>query len=128
MNGDGPLLSLDPSADGVSYAPVLHRVSLDPNQQTEQCAVALDEARRIAANIAKCKMSAARVSVECRLFHYETFGDLLQSLTLNGTKTSKEFAHHRFQFRFWRHSPVNVIGDPSPLFDDAARGSNDPGL
>jgi hypothetical protein len=45
-------MSLDPSADGVSYAPV-HRVSLDPNQQTEQCAVALDEARRIAANIAK---------------------------------------------------------------------------
>ena len=53
MNGDGPLLSLDPSADGVSYAPVLHRVSLDPNQQSEQCAVALDEARRIVANIAK---------------------------------------------------------------------------
>jgi hypothetical protein len=24
MNGDVPLLSLDPSADGVSYAPVLH--------------------------------------------------------------------------------------------------------
>jgi hypothetical protein len=33
MDGDGPLLSLDPSADGVSYAPVLHAVSLDPNQK-----------------------------------------------------------------------------------------------
>jgi hypothetical protein len=30
MNGDGPLLSLDPSADGVSYAPVLHRVKFGP--------------------------------------------------------------------------------------------------
>jgi len=74
------------------------------------------------------RLPAPHVSVERRLFHYETFGDPLQSLTLNGTKTSKEFAHHRFQFRFWRHSPVNVIGDPSPLFDDAARSSNDPGL
>jgi hypothetical protein len=33
MNGDGPLLSLDASADGVSYPPVFHAVSLDPNQK-----------------------------------------------------------------------------------------------
>jgi len=33
MNGDGPLLSLDPSADRVSYPPVFHAVSLDPNQK-----------------------------------------------------------------------------------------------
>ena len=33
MNGDGPLLSLDPSADRVSYPPVVHAVSLDPNQK-----------------------------------------------------------------------------------------------
>jgi hypothetical protein len=45
MNGDGPLLSLDPSADGVSYAPVLHPWSLDTNQKAEQGA-AFDEARR----------------------------------------------------------------------------------
>jgi hypothetical protein len=33
MNGDGPLLSLDPSAEGVSYPPVLHGLSLDSNQR-----------------------------------------------------------------------------------------------
>jgi len=33
MNGDGPLFSLDPYADRVSYAPILHTVSLDPNQK-----------------------------------------------------------------------------------------------
>jgi hypothetical protein len=48
MNGDGPLLSLDASADGVSYAPVLHRVKFGPKSAAGQCAVALDEARRIA--------------------------------------------------------------------------------
>jgi hypothetical protein len=31
MNGNGPLLSLDPSADRVSYLSVLHTLSLDPN-------------------------------------------------------------------------------------------------
>src|ERR1700680_1322572 len=30
MNGDGPLLSLDPRADRVSYAPVFHRVKFGP--------------------------------------------------------------------------------------------------
>ena len=33
MNGDVPLLSLDPNADGVSCALVLHRLTLDPNQK-----------------------------------------------------------------------------------------------
>jgi hypothetical protein len=28
LNGDGPLLSLDPSADGVSYPPVLHALKI----------------------------------------------------------------------------------------------------
>jgi len=46
MNGDGPLLSFDPSANRVSYPPVLHAVSLDPNQN-------LNNERRIAANFAK---------------------------------------------------------------------------
>jgi hypothetical protein len=52
MNGDGPLLSLDPSADRVSYPPVFHAVILDPNQNLNN-AQWRDEARRIAANIAK---------------------------------------------------------------------------
>jgi hypothetical protein len=55
MNGDGPLLSLDPSAEGVSYAPVLHGLEFRSKSAPEQCCGggALDEARRIAANIAK---------------------------------------------------------------------------
>ena len=53
MNGDGPLLSLDPSADRVSYPPVLHTVNLDPNQKLSNVRWRSDEARRIAANIAK---------------------------------------------------------------------------
>jgi hypothetical protein len=53
MNGDGPLLSLDPSADRVSYPPVFHAVSLDPNQKPSNAQWRFDEARRIAANIAK---------------------------------------------------------------------------
>jgi hypothetical protein len=35
---------------------------------------------------------AARVLVERRPFHSETFGDAFQSLALNGTKVSKKFA------------------------------------
>jgi hypothetical protein len=42
MNGDVPLLSLDPSADGVSYASVLHEARFGPKSEGEQ-----DEARRI---------------------------------------------------------------------------------
>jgi hypothetical protein len=53
MNGHIPLLSLDPSADDVSYATVLHGVKFGSKAAAEQCAAALDEARRIAANIAK---------------------------------------------------------------------------
>jgi hypothetical protein len=53
VNSDVPLLSLDPSADDVSYAPVLHGVKFGSKAAAEQCAAALDEARRIAANIAK---------------------------------------------------------------------------
>jgi hypothetical protein len=56
MNGDGPLLSLDPSADRVSYPPVFHAVSLDPNQKLSNAQWRFDEARRIAANIAKLPM------------------------------------------------------------------------
>ncbi|MGA8696560.1 MAG: hypothetical protein WB689_22530 [Xanthobacteraceae bacterium] len=52
MNGDGPLHSFDPSADRVSYASVLHGVELGHKSEAEQD-VALDEPRRIAANIAK---------------------------------------------------------------------------
>ena len=52
MNGDGPLLSLDPSADGVSYALVLHGVELGHKSEAEQ-GVAFDEARQIALNVAK---------------------------------------------------------------------------
>ena len=48
----GPLISLDPSAESVSYAPDSTAWSLDTNQKAEQ-GVAFDEARRIAANIAK---------------------------------------------------------------------------
>jgi len=33
MNGEAPLFSLGASADGVSYALVLHSVSLDPNRK-----------------------------------------------------------------------------------------------
>jgi len=47
------LLSLDPSADDVSYAAVLHGEVWILNQQLSNRAAALDEARRIAANIAK---------------------------------------------------------------------------
>ena len=50
MNGDGPLLSLGPHADRVSYPPVLHTVSLDPNQKPSNVQW---RARRIAVNIAK---------------------------------------------------------------------------
>jgi hypothetical protein len=53
MNSHIPLLSLDPSADDVSYATVLHGVKFGSKAAAEQCAAALDEARRIAANIAK---------------------------------------------------------------------------
>jgi hypothetical protein len=52
MNGDGPLHSFDPSADRVSYASVLHGVELGHKSEAEQD-VALDEPRRIVANIAK---------------------------------------------------------------------------
>jgi len=60
MNGDGPLLSLDASADGVSYPPVFHAVSLYPNQKLSNASsrrtaaklLTRDEAR-IAANFAK---------------------------------------------------------------------------
>ncbi len=31
LNSHGPLFSLDPNEDGVSYAPVFHRISLGPN-------------------------------------------------------------------------------------------------
>jgi hypothetical protein len=31
MNGDDPLISFDPGADGVSYAPVLHSNTLRSN-------------------------------------------------------------------------------------------------
>jgi len=34
MNGDGPLISFDPGADRVSYAPVLHGVSLDQTRRS----------------------------------------------------------------------------------------------
>jgi hypothetical protein len=53
MNCDGPLLSLDPSADRVSYPPVLHALSLDPNQKLSNALLTRDEARGITANIAK---------------------------------------------------------------------------
>ena len=43
-----PLLSLDASAESISYTPVLHGWSLDPDLKAEQ-----EEARRIAVNIAK---------------------------------------------------------------------------
>jgi hypothetical protein len=52
MNGDAPLLSLDPSADRVSYPPVLHTVSLDPKQKLSNAQWRFEEARQIAANIA----------------------------------------------------------------------------
>jgi hypothetical protein len=44
MNGDGPLISLDPSAESVSYAPVLHGVELGHKSEAEQD-MALDEPR-----------------------------------------------------------------------------------
>jgi len=49
MNGDGPLISFDPGADRVSYAPVLHGVKFRSKSASEQCAVtrARDEARRM---------------------------------------------------------------------------------
>jgi hypothetical protein len=46
MNSHVPLLSLDPSADDVSYAPVLHGVKFGSKAAAEQCAAALDEARQ----------------------------------------------------------------------------------
>jgi hypothetical protein len=66
--------------------------------------------------------------VERRLFHSETFGDVFQSLALNATKVSKKFAHHRQQFRFRRHSPFSVSGDPLPLFNNEAGGGDDPSM
>jgi hypothetical protein len=39
MNGDGPLPSLDPSADRVSYPPVLHGLEFRSKSAPEQCAV-----------------------------------------------------------------------------------------
>jgi hypothetical protein len=36
MNGDVPLLSLDPSAEGVSYAPVFHGVELGHKSEAAQ--------------------------------------------------------------------------------------------
>jgi hypothetical protein len=48
MNGDGPLHSFDPSAERVSYASVLHGLDTKLSKTW-----ALDEPRRIAANIAK---------------------------------------------------------------------------
>jgi hypothetical protein len=41
MNGDVPLLSLDPSAHDVSYATVLHGVKFGFKAVAEQCAVAV---------------------------------------------------------------------------------------
>jgi hypothetical protein len=46
MNSHIPLLSLDPSADDVSYATVLHGVKFGSKAAAEQCAAALDKARR----------------------------------------------------------------------------------
>jgi hypothetical protein len=42
MNGDVPLLSLGPSAHGVSYASVLHAVSFGPKSEAKQRKVARD--------------------------------------------------------------------------------------
>jgi hypothetical protein len=36
MNGDVPLLSLDPSAEGISYAPVFHGVELGHKSEAAQ--------------------------------------------------------------------------------------------
>jgi hypothetical protein len=63
MNCDGPLLSLDPSADRVSYPPVLHTISLDPNQKPSNALLTRDEARRSASNIAKLPHKSRNIQV-----------------------------------------------------------------
>jgi hypothetical protein len=55
MNSHVPLLSLDPSADDVSYAPVLHGVKFGSKAAAEQCAAALDEARRLRRTSPSCQ-------------------------------------------------------------------------
>jgi hypothetical protein len=87
-----------------------------------------EAAGAVAEGLARQAMPATRVSVERRLFNSETFGDVFQSLALNGTKVSKKLAHHRQQFRFRRHSPRGVIGDPLPLFNNEAGGGDDPSM
>jgi len=42
MNSDVPLLSFDPSANGVSYASVLHGVSFGPKSEAQQRKVERD--------------------------------------------------------------------------------------
>jgi hypothetical protein len=38
MNGYGPSFALDPHVDGVSYAFVFHKLTLDPNQSLSNSA------------------------------------------------------------------------------------------